>query len=180
MRLGHGWLHLVGRFVCAMWPLPPRRRDSRWAASVLLPGELELWRRLVRHDRRHAVRVARRLERHLAETPHAGDTRWIAAALLHDVGKLEAGLGVLSRVAATLLTRAVGARAVAGWRIRPGWRAKVGVYLAHGEIGAAMIRTVGGREEVARWAASHHQPEAAAPQAFPEEVARALAASDPE
>lgn len=147
--------------------------------SALVPGELELWRRLACHDRRHAIGVARRLERLLVGTSHAGDPRWLAAALLHDVGKLEARLGVLGRVAATLLIRGFGEGGVAGWRPGSGWRSKVSLYLAHGEIGAAMIRAAGGREEAARWAEAHHHPERV-PMDLPPEVTRALAASDPE
>lgn len=144
-----------------------------------MPGELELWGRLACHDRRHAISVARRLERLLVGTSHAGDPRWLAAALLHDVGKLEARLGVLGRVAATLVIQGFGEREVAGWRAGSGWRRKASLYLAHGEIGAAMIRAAGGREEAARWAEAHHHLEMV-PTALPGEVTRALAASDPE
>jgi hypothetical protein len=50
-------------------------------------------------DRRHSAKVARRF---VAARP--GSTRAeVAGALLHDVGKIECGLGTWGRVAATLV-----------------------------------------------------------------------------
>ena len=50
-------------------------------------------------DRRHAVGVAREVERSLGAE---ASRPVLAAALLHDVGKIESGLGVYGRVIATL------------------------------------------------------------------------------
>ena len=67
--------------------------------SQLLPDELDLWNRMSRADRRHATGVARRVETMLG----AEATRpVVAAALLHDVGKLDSNLGVYGRVIATI------------------------------------------------------------------------------
>ena len=44
----------------------------------------------------------------------------LAAALLHDVGKIDAGLGTVGRVAATLVAMAVGRSRVAAWSGRMG------------------------------------------------------------
>jgi len=108
------------------------------------------------HDRRHSIGVARRVDEALVGTEYAGDSRWLAAALLHDVGKLDAGLGVLGRVGATLAGGAAGHDMAEVWSEKRGITRRVGLYLRHPELGAVRIRTVGGREEVARWAAVHH------------------------
>ena len=59
-------------------------------ASILSESELKLWPRMSRADRRHAVGVAREVERQLGRE---ATTPVLAAALLHDVGKVSAGLG---------------------------------------------------------------------------------------
>jgi hypothetical protein len=139
-------------------------------ASVLTPEELGLWQRLPGHDRRHTVDVARRVEATLEGTPYAGDARWAACALLHDVGKLAAGLGIYGRVVATLAARAG----------RPDLGRRIPLYLRHGPMGADMIRSVGGREEAATWAAAHHQRSDWAGLPLPAPVVRILAEADPD
>ena len=71
-----------------------RPRTRRWAESHLLAAEVELWRRMSNQDRRHAIEVARRFAWRCA--PDA-DRAAMAGALLHDVGKVEAGLGTFGR-----------------------------------------------------------------------------------
>lgn len=164
------WAHLAGRFLRAHRPGGPSTRDRAWVASILTPEELGLWQRLPGHDRRHTVEVARRVERALAGTPHAGDARWPACALLHDVGKLAAGLGIYGRVVATLAARAG----------RPDLGKRIPLYLAHGQVGADMIRTAGGREEAAAWAAAHHRPADWDSLPLPAPVVAALAEADPD
>ncbi len=92
--------HLAGRF---LWSLtanrPPEVADEVWAEDSLLPGELALWRRMCNEDRRHSYRVARRFA---AARPEATRAE-IAGALLHDVGKIECGLGTWGRVAASVV-----------------------------------------------------------------------------
>jgi hypothetical protein len=92
--------HLARRFVGSLSRREPEPADSAWAESLLLKGELRLWRRLGAPDRRHAIAVARRFER-------LGPAEWtrdeMAGALLHDIGKLEDDLGTLSRVLATVV-----------------------------------------------------------------------------
>ncbi|MGH8985825.1 MAG: HD domain-containing protein [Acidimicrobiia bacterium] len=162
-------LHLARRFVRALWPGPPRETDVAWVGSILTPAELSLWRRLPNHDRRYSIRVARNVERALAGTGY-DDPRWQAVALLHDVGKLDTGLGVASRALAT----------VAG-AVRPSARqsdGRVGRYLRHDELGEAMLRAAGGREEAAAWAGAHHRRERWEDSGLPGPVAEALAAAD--
>jgi hypothetical protein len=83
-----------------------------------------LWRQLSNVDRRHAILVARR---YAALRPDAARAE-MAGALLHDIGKLDAGLGTWMRVAATV----VGPRTD---RFRR--------YHDHEHIGAAMLVEAG-------------------------------------
>ena len=116
--------------------------------------------------------------RALVGTVEAGDPRWLAAALLHDVGKLDAGLGVLGRVGATLAGAAAGHEMAGPWSARRGITRRVGLYLRHPELGATRIRVVGGREEAARWAAGHHTPGVWSETGIPAVVVDALVAAD--
>ncbi|MFM8305341.1 MAG: hypothetical protein ACKOA9_13775 [Actinomycetota bacterium] len=171
-------MHLVRRFFGALSPAPPRPADVAWVAGVLNECELAAWRHLPAHDRRHSVRVGRAVEAALAGTAHAGDPCFVEAALLHDVGKLDSGLGVLGRVAATV------AGAVAGWdRAEPwsrgrGITRRFGLYLRHPDLGAVRIRECGGSAEAAAWAACHQDPARHCEAGLPAPVVDALAAAD--
>src|SRR5260370_33053688 len=103
-----GAAHITRRFFGALRTGGPPARDAEWVSEVLEPAELELWRRMPGHDRRPAVGVARRVDAALASTDQAGERGWLAAALLHDIGKLDAHLGVIGRVGATLAGAAAG------------------------------------------------------------------------
>jgi hypothetical protein len=93
--------HLAARFFGSLSSRPPDPGEEEWARSHLLPGELALWRRMSNQDRRHSATVARRF---VAARPQATRAE-IAGALLHDVGKIECGLGTWGRVAATVFGR---------------------------------------------------------------------------
>jgi hypothetical protein len=92
-------VHLARRFVTSLSRRPPGPADEAWAEGWLLPGEVDLWRRRAAQDRRHAIVVARRF---VTRRRHA-DRAEVSGALLHDVGKVDAGLGTLGRVVATLV-----------------------------------------------------------------------------
>jgi hypothetical protein len=105
-------------------------------------------------DRRHSVAVARRIDR---------GPETIAAALLHDVGKVESGLGTFGRVLATI--------------IGPGRaRGRMAVYLRHDLIGAELLAAAGARPLVVTWAREHHLP----PERWtvPPDIGAALKAAD--
>ena len=91
--------HLAARFFTSLSNKPPDPAEDDWAETQLLPGEVELWRRMSNQDRRHSVKVARRF---VALRPEATRAE-TAGALLHDVGKIECGLGTWGRVAASLV-----------------------------------------------------------------------------
>ncbi len=93
-------------------------------------------------------------------TADAPDARWIvAAALLHDVGKSVAGLGVYGRSVATLSGWVGGHDMAASWADTRGFTRKVGLYLQYPQLGADVLVMAGSDERVAAWAAQHHEPE---------------------
>jgi len=170
--------HLVRRFFGALRPGPPRAADTVWVESVLTPDELDIWARMVNHDRRHSIAVARRVQHALADTPSAGDPRWLAAALLHDVGKLDAGLGVLGRANATLAGALAGHDMAEAWSAKRGVTRRFGLYLRHAELGETRLRLAGARAEAATWAGAHHDEFTWEKLGFPEGVVAALDAAD--
>jgi hypothetical protein len=116
--------HLAARFFTSLSGRPPDVVDEVWAESHLLPGEVGLWRQMSNQDRRHSAKVARRF---VAARPAATRAE-IAGALLHDVGKIECGLGTWGRVVASL----VGPRT-----------ARFRIYHDHERIGAELAAVVG-------------------------------------
>jgi len=142
-------------------------------ASVLSERELKLWPRMSRVDRRHAVGVAREVERQLGRE---ATTPVLAAALLHDVGKVSAGLGTYGRVVATLAGAAAGRSMARAWTEGKGFTRKVGLYLSHAELGADMLALAGSDQLTVTWAREHHLSEeewTLAP-----DIARALKSAD--
>ena len=168
--------HLTSRFVRSLWPGPVRPADRDWAASILTPAEFELWRRMPNHDQRHSAAVARRVDAALAGTADADDPRWLEAALLHDVGKVDAELSVPGRVVATLVIAARGRTRVAEAAGSPGYRGRIARYSQHPDRGAALIEAAGGSPEAARWAATHHHADG--PPGIPDAVVAALRNAD--
>lgn len=159
-------IHLGRRFFGALDRRGPDQAGEEWVAAVLGPGERTLWAAMGGADRRHALDVARRVVGVLG----AGATRPVlAAALLHDVGKIDSGLGTLSRVPATLAGLVARDRLVAG-------EGRVARYLRHDVIGAGLLADAGADPLTVAWAAEHHQPPAA--WTVPAEVGQALKAGD--
>ena len=116
--------HLAARFVTSLPPTPPSVADEVWVDEHLLGGERSLWVQLSNQDRRHSAAVAKRF----VQLRPAATREEIAGAILHDVGKIECGLGTFGRVVATLF----GPRTTA-----------FAAYHDHEAIGAAMARGVG-------------------------------------
>ena len=67
--------------------------------SVLSLNEMHLWTKSEREDQQHSLVVLKRL---LNIMPDAGQAAQ-AAALLHDIGKIESDLGTFLRVVATVV-----------------------------------------------------------------------------
>jgi hypothetical protein len=120
--------HLAARFFGSLSSRPPDQGEEEWAASQLLPGELALWQQMSNQDRRHSAIVARRF---VAARPQATRAE-TAGALLHDVGKIECGLGTWGRVAATMFGR----------RGR-----RFSLYHDHEQIGADLAQAAGSEPE---------------------------------
>lgn len=165
--------HLAGRFFGALWPGGPSAEDEQWASGMLLPGEQRLWLRMSGPDRRHGLAVARRTVKLLGDSEVP--TEVVAAALLHDVGKVEAGIGTFGRVGVTLAAIVLGReRLVSGGgngspgsdglgapgspASRNGLRRRVALYLAHDKVGARLLRQAGSHELTVQWAEQHHLP----------------------
>lgn len=173
------WRELAARTRRALRREPEEASDRSFARSLLTAAEFALWIRQSPYDRRHAVRVARRVEARLAGTAHANDPTWVAAALMHDVGKLDAGLSLIARAMAALANRLVGLGTARRWaRSRRAWVARLGRYLTHGEVGARMIRDAGGREEIAAWTEVHQGCGDTTASGVPPDVVAALIGSD--
>lgn len=160
------------------------RPDDAWAEARLTEGERSLFTRLPAQERAHAILVARRL---LRERP--GATReLVAAALLHDVGKLgtpgtggsvPGGRGASRRSPATPVV-------VALWRVlthllppssappEPRLEGLAGARQArvhHPLYGAELLRAAGAAPRVIELVARHHDP-------FPEPDLRLLQECD--
>ncbi len=148
-------LHLTHRFLGALRPGDEGVEETVWVLSRLLPGEQALWRQMSGADRRHSSAVARRVERALG--PRASRPV-LAAALLHDVGKIEAGLGTWARVPATLVGLVVGRDRARTWVDRPATLRRVGLYHAHAERGADLLAAAGSDHLTIAWAREHHLP----------------------
>jgi len=97
-RVTHRVTHLVKRFWWAITARSPSANDRAWVESTLLRGELQLFDRMSRSDQEHHIRVARRFVSRLDDPRR----EWVAAALLHDSGKVVCGLGTFGRVFATV------------------------------------------------------------------------------
>jgi len=115
-------------------------------------------------DQRHALAVARLVADELGAD---GDRPVLAAALLHDVGKVVSGLGTFARVGATLLGVASRRR----WR-----RGRIGAYLRHDQLGADLLAAAGSHPLTIAWAREHHLP--ASRWTVPARQAHALKAAD--
>jgi len=147
--------HLVRRFFGSLWPGGPSAEGEAWVQARLLPGEYELWRRMSGPDRRHAIAVAHRVERALG---HEATRPVIAAAMLHDVGKVASGLGTFARVGATIVGLGGGLGQARDMQRRRGLTRRVGLYLRHDEIGADMLAVAGSDPLTVAWTREHHRP----------------------
>lgn len=147
-------LHLARRFFGSLSPTPLAADDRRWVHDQLLPGERMLFERMPRADQKHAAGVARTVVAGRPDVPRAA----IAAALLHDVGKVESGFGTFGRVVATLITAALGHDRLSRWRGTGGWRGRLGSYATHDAVGARLLTEAGSDPLTVAWAREHHLP----------------------
>lgn len=148
-------LHLTKRFVGSLWPFGPKREADEWATSHLVEGEVALWRRMSSQDRRHSIGVAERVQAHLGD---AATRPVLAAALLHDVGKVDSQLGTFLRVVATLSAAVAGRETAELWVQGTGVTRRIGLYLKHPQIGGDLLELAGADSFTSTWAREHHLP----------------------
>ncbi len=139
-RVAHA-RHLVSRFAGSLSRRPPGAAAAAWALGHLSPAEAELWMRLGPADQRHSIAVARATIARLFPAAEGGEqggaeVALVAGALLHDIGKLDTGLGVTGRVVATVWRAARGPAALVG-------QGAVARYLRHEQTGAEWCRARG-------------------------------------
>lgn len=140
MQVG-SWPHLAARFLDGLWALPlthgERELVEGWLRSE---AEARLFWGQSRSDQRHglsgALAVARR---------EPARTDLIRAALLHDVGKQRAGLGIVGRTLAALAAKL---------SILPSGR--LGDHLRHDHIGGGLLLQAGCEDLVVLFARYHH------------------------
>lgn len=155
--------HLVGRFFGAIRPGAPDPDQQRWALSVLNEAERALWERMRNPDRRHSIAVALAVQTTLSG-PNAGDGAGfsdgvLAAALMHDVGKVVSDYRTPARVVATFVWLVLGEQRAHDWRNRSRpWR-RLAEYRLHPEIGQQLLREAGSETITWQWAGDHHKPE---------------------
>jgi hypothetical protein len=168
-------VHLAKRGLTSALPIGPSRRDAAWALAHLNAGERDLWARMSAVDRRHAAGVARRVHAALGERA----TRPVlAAALLHDIGKISAGLGTYRRIVATASALVVGhdPAVIEVWTRTTGFTRKVGLYLQHDRLGGDLLDMAGSDPLTSAWAREHHHPEG--DWTVPTDIGRALKDAD--
>ena len=147
---------------------------------MLQPEELTVWSRLSRADRRESIAVAHRTGMALSGTEYDGDPRWIAAALLHDVGKLDARFGPVRRALATTAAAVCGPGMVESWIDKSGFVRRCALYVFHDQLGGERLRMAGCRREASLWAEAHHRPAIWGATGIPAAVVVALAEADGE
>ena len=155
MSVGGAW-HLTKRFFGSLRPGGPPRADVDWVSSTLSSAELGLWQRMSGPDRRHSARIGRRAAERLGDR---ASPPVLAAALLHDVGKIDAGLGTWGRVVATLSAMVAGADSAEHWIRSTGFTRRVGLYVHHPRLGGDMLEMAGSDPLTVAWAREHHRPE---------------------
>ena len=132
--------HLTRRFfdVVLARPLSPAERAD--VGAWLTQRESDLFFAQSNPDQRHAYSAA-------ASVLSGGtvDRSLVRAAMLHDVGKRHARLGVLGRVLASLLILA-----------RAPLSARFAAYRDHGPVGAAEMQALGSEALVVDFARHHH------------------------
>ena len=176
--------HLAARFVGSLVPRRVSEAQAQRVRAQLTEAEYACWERMPRADRIEGLAVARRFEKLLAAARSHYDESLvdtcIAAALVHDVGKQDAGLGTYRRALATIAGAVAGHDMADAWSLSRGVTRRFGLYLQHAELGRQRLVVSGGRPDVAQWAAVHHTPSQWSSTGWPRPLCEMLARADGE
>ena len=122
--------HLVARTVASLRARPLGPREESEVAALLDERLAALFWEQPVVDQRHAIDAARAVLEHMP-----GNASAARAALLHDVGKRHARLGVFGRIVATALAM-----------LRLPTRGRLATYLDHARLGADDLVAAGAGE----------------------------------
>lgn len=128
--------HLVKRFFGSVSPTPLDELEQAWVKEVLSIREHDLWLTQAVVDQRHSHDIGRRF---VVIRPQASRDE-IAGALLHDIGKIDADLGIMARVIATVLPVPI---------------PRFSAYRHHQQRGAQMLNEIGCNETTIALVAGH-------------------------
>ncbi len=143
-------LHRVGQF----WRHSSARVSSAEAArarEILGPRLAPFFLALPINDQRHGLDVLETLERDVG----ASDALLQQAALLHDMGKVDAHFSVVERSLTVFLETVAPPALAALLRARPEFRKRFEAYRNHAGVGAARLRAVGAAD-LAAVVEEHH------------------------
>ena len=148
--------------------------DLREADEVLAPDAQKLFRRMSVSDQRHSLNVMRTLRRQGYTEP-----KFLAAALLHDVGKSAAWIAPWHRAIMVLTKRfAPGMLAWLASGEPRGWRRPFVIHRQHTEIGAEWAAQAGCSALTVSLIRRHQEPLRHAPQDEEERLLVALQRAD--
>lgn len=165
--------HLAKRFWFSLKPKRLSEENLYWTRSHLSENEFAYWEKLSLADQRHSFLVAKQAEYEIGKQ----GKEFIAAALLHDIGKLESGFGTFGRVFATLCCFLFPLREMEKWTERTkGLRRRLVDYAKHPALGAELLRGIGSQQQTITWVLEHHSDREK--WVTPKEIAEILSSSD--
>tara|TARA_B100001250_G_scaffold399321_1_gene408599 strand:- start:1524 stop:2045 length:522 start_codon:yes stop_codon:yes gene_type:complete len=173
--LFQNFFHLTKRFWFSLKPQELSGKDLNWVRSHLSESEFAYWEKLSTADKDHSFRVAKQAESEIGEK----GKEFMAAALLHDIGKLESRFTTFGRVFATLWCLFFPFRKMEKWEERTkGLRRRLIDYAKHPELGAELLKGIDSKQQTIAWVLEHHSEREK--WETPKEIAEILSSSDKE
>ncbi len=155
--------HRLGQFFRYLRNSPLTPADQAEVRRVLAPSLAALFERMTRGEQAHSLRVLRSVQ--AAAGAQALPLGLLQAALLHDVGKSRAPLGLWGRVLVVLAGRWLPARSRRWGQGQPplGWRRPLVTSAQHAVWGAALAAEAGADPLAVTLIRRHQDPPGAAP-----------------